>query len=68
MHGVNINGLIDLAGAVARMAVKDLGSPNEQHRRSAERFLQQAGLLERVQERAGASSLQRPSELSGRSP
>ena len=64
MHGVNINGLIDLAGAVARMAVRDLASDNEAHRRSAERFLAQAGLLERVQERMAVHpSLQQPLEL-----
>ncbi len=64
MHGVNIEGLLDLAGAVARMAVKDLASDNEHHRRSAERFLTDAGLLERVHERLGGTpSLQQPLEF-----
>jgi hypothetical protein len=64
MHGINTSGLIDLAGAVARMAVRDLASPNEQHRRSAWKFLDEAGLLARVQERLGAApSLRQPLEV-----
>ena len=64
MHGLNIEGLLDVAAATAALAVRDLASDNEAHRRSAERFLTEAGLLERVQERMrDAPSLQQPLEF-----